>query len=310
MKTLASVSLCILVISCNSIPRDYKNVNSTLIKNLKSKRLNNRNLKGQIKSITDYSYSLYPTNKEKKPSTKRKEMLRLFDRNGNIIEKTHFHQDSIITHRLFYSYNQNGQLIEYKRFNKSELEQSRHYQYNEAQEHIESKNFNKNIGWRESKRTIFPEVNMIQWTELKKDIKFYYQRDYYNNINQLIAKVNQNGILRDSVCYRYNNKGLKTRIREFQFDGTLETETRITYDSHNNSISNLTFSNKGEFIKGTKYSHNDNNDIIRISRFSGSNEVENEEYKYKYDYKHNWIYLESRTEDYRIKVTERKIEYY
>src|SRR4051812_20795883 len=74
--------------------------------------LQRQNLKGKIKTLTEYEYQLAP---DRKDSLKWKAISN-FDEKGNIIGFATYSEDQQILSRSVYNYNDSGRLVDVQRF--------------------------------------------------------------------------------------------------------------------------------------------------------------------------------------------------
>lgn len=272
MKKYVILSLFLLTICCQ------KSIDNHIDKN----DLDKLNLYGKVKQYKLYEYE----NGVKKPDDC--EMLRIFDKNGNLIEHFQYNDDKM-TVKTTFIYDKNHYRTESNGIiNIREPDINRYlYKYDANGNLIEDKYFRG-----------FPDLELVNITK------------YVYSGGKKVKEIQINGEAKQlsTTEFKYNDKGEVNEKSWYYSQGLGNTEL-LKYDERGNTIESITIYPEVNRETTIFYKYDDYNNIISKKSII-DNVTDLIMYEYTYDEKGNWLKKIEKINDTIVKITERDFKYF
>lgn len=188
--------------------------------------LKRQKLKGEVKSVTEYEYSVLPDSKEAIKDTLKMKSVCRYNADGNRTEFTTYAPNGTVMSRSVFNYNDSGILIDVKRYRgDGGLNVTTTYVYDKAGNETEENNTD-------------PSGTLFMKGKSKYDLngnRIVYDR--HDVTGHLFLKSN----------IKYDRKGNETEEREYDSHASLQFTTTFehgNYDKKDNWLWKATYKNK------------------------------------------------------------------
>ncbi len=236
-NTLIYTSILILLFSCTS-----KNKSSFKVENDWSKE----NLKGKVATLLVNSFHAVEKDGKIKPAgfgsrpSYLTDRLYSFDKNGYCVEEIWYYpkrEDAKFKHK----HDENGRIIKllgFKPVNKASF--SIDYIYDENGNNIETRRLRSNGKlddfWKEKYDENGYKTERIDYeSDSTVEAKYNYKNDTSGNVLEK-TKILQDNTIGYRTTYKYNNRNLKTELKEYSSRNLDRPRTTRTYEYNDNDL--------------------------------------------------------------------------
>jgi len=283
--------------------------------------LTNENLKGKVKSYTQFVYEAIDRFGEIKKGEIRggvsQNESRKYNKDGNKTEITHYNVDGSSDYKFIYLFDEIENIKSTLTFDsEGELKRKTLQKYGENRNliEVEESKYSRLLG-SEKTRTIFK----------------------YDNKNNCIeeSEYNSSGVLKTKIICKNDHKGNRVEEKKYSGDGKTMGTKIYQYDSNRNIIIEDTYISKGSLPNQVRsrvlkdsieilnysddkyhryryvFNYNENGDMIEESFHESDGSIAWKYiYKYKYDKKGNWIEMIGIRNEIPKYIIVREYEYY
>ncbi len=198
-----------------------------------------------------------------------------YDANGNRIEFKSFSGSNVLQWRYTYTYDANGNLIEFKDFDGSNVLQWRNtYTYDVNGNRIEEKSVNGDdvLQWRDTytydangnriEKKSFNGGDVLEW-------RYTYTYDANGNLTET-KHFNENNVLQSRYPYAYDANGKLIELKYFNGGNVLQWRYTYTYDANGNQIEEKYFNGGNVLQWRNTYTYDANGNRIEEKLFDES----------------------------------------
>ncbi|MGC4039575.1 MAG: hypothetical protein QM710_01935 [Flavobacterium sp.] len=298
--------------------------------------LETEGLKGKVKKLTRFSYSVsedssrYVATKqiteynEKGFQIRNCDMVKPQEQNvigskreykydafGNRVEIRWYSSDTVLSNRKVMVYdekNQKNQEVEYGQ--NGRMKEKRVYLYDEKGHEIEIKHYaydENNLALKQIS-TYDDRGNLLSLSTYNdKNVLVYEYRYKYDTANNKIEKMYWKPAAVEKTEMKYNTQNKMTELIWYKNDKQVYKQV-LTYDANNNVIEDRYISEKKTTV--TKRKYNAKNDLIEQLEFENDILKRKEICQFKYDNQGNWVEWKQWVDDGGPGNVGRIIEYY
>ena len=264
---------------------------SSCTSNLLENDLKEAELKGKVKSIKTIEYKAVEKFGELVKDKCEKTTLRLYNQEGNILEKREYFSDGSLYYKFICSYDTKGKLID-KTYKDDKYSRKIKYTYDKNENMIEKSTYDENgdiLGKAEF--SYDKNGNMIESSlsglEGREKAKYSYDKNG-NKIEK--NSYDENGELSGRVKYSYDSKGIIIEISEYGPAGKLFYRIKYRYDPSGNMTEEYTDYGYNEYLGDQSYTYRRYNYDKKGNKIEYSIKMDgSEEGKLSYDSKGNLI---------------------
>lgn len=265
-----------------------------------------RNLKGNVKTITEINYTV---------NGKYKTTI-LFNEQGFITEQATYNPDGSLIRKWVNEYDdQNRQLTRHCYVLDDSLSYILRYHYNNHGK-LASTQLQAPDGTPIRKYTTHYDdrQNVIKETALAEDATFkYLVLHKYNAQNKVAEEVYIDSMRNNTYkqIYKYNNELLIDEISLKSPDDSLIKKTRYTYLADKKLDKAYNYNTRGELVSVKSYTYDELSNVVEVMEiFSEDKTHRNQTFQYSYDQQGNWTFLSESVNHEPGNIITRDIEYY
>lgn len=275
-------------------------------KDLKGNDLEQWNLKGNIKSVSEINYS----------ETGKYDTNILFNNDGFVTKQTSYNPDGSLIRKWVYKYDgQNRKLTRDCYVQKDSLSYTMHYYYNESGKIAGTKTVKSNgILGSQYDCQYDKNQNVIKETTIGENATFEnLVMQKYNDKNNVISETYIDSVLHREwkQTYQYNSSGLKEEISYWSMQGKLIKKTIYTYTEDKKLEKVCQFDAEIKLVSTTSYKYDNQGNLIEnLALFPDNKTPQKQTFQYKYDQQGNWTFVSESTNDKLGNIMTRKLVYF
>lgn len=261
----------------------------------KKNDLGEYNLKGEVKSLREFSYVAFEKLGEIIKGERKNdfEVARIFNKKGFCIEYYTYNSNEELNTKIISEFNNKDNIVETNIYEPDgTLSSKTTFKYDDNNNIIESYSY------------YYLYDNLMKQTNEYDINGNLIEHNMYSGFNDLTKNVIEYNLF-ITETYKYDEKGNQI---EYNLG---DSKWKLKYDDQGNEIESNIYDSTGNLEKKRTSKYDNTGNLIEFIKYNPEGVLEIKyNFKYEYDEKDNWVKMIEFENDKPLIITEREIEYY